>query len=94
MEKSNRTPNLREKLFSAADLPLELTGCTPKVTLTGSGEVAIEGHRGLVEYTEERITVNTGRYMIAVRGTGLRLDAMDREEMLISGVLFAVEYVY
>ena len=85
--------SIRERLFSAVEIPAELAGI-PKVTLTGSGEVAIEGHSGLVEYTAERITVNFGRYLISVKGSGLCLDAMDREDLLISGVVFSVEFIY
>ena len=93
MDNEKRHRSLREMLCSAADIPAELTG-TPKITLTGSGEVAVEGHSGLVEYTEERITVNLGRYLLTVKGSGLRLDAMDREVLLISGVVFSVEYIF
>ena len=93
MEKNNRS-SLAQRLLSAADLPAELAPGTPKLTVIGCSEVTIEGHRGLVEYTGERITSNCGKYLVTVKGSGLTISAMDREDMLISGVIFSVEYVY
>lgn len=65
----------------------------PRVSVTGRGQLLAELHTGLTEYSDDCIefTVKNGR--VRVRGTGLRLEAMDAGALLISGVIAAVEFL-
>ena len=86
-----------EKMIKKAsdlfDIPGEAAAGVPRVTVTGRESVHVENHRGLLEYGRERISVNTGRYIIRVTGAGLELAAMSDMELLIDGDIRGIEYV-
>lgn len=83
--------NIGNWLLDTLDLPGSSLGSTPRVTVTGNSSVMIENHRGLIEYSRERIAVNGGKGIVSVRGDALELEAMTDSEMLISGRIFSIE---
>lgn len=72
--------------------PAALPG-TLRVTVTGRRQVTVEQHRGLLGYGGELIEVGGGKLRLRILGSGLRLRAMDRETLIITGEIAAVEYV-
>lgn len=75
------------------DLPADVLAGLPRLELVGSRQLYLEGHRGLLAYSEERIDANTGFGVLRVRGSGLTLLAMTAEELRIGGRIDAVEWV-
>ena len=63
----------------------------PRLDLQSNRRVVLEGHRGMVEYSDTcmQVAVRGGR--VRITGTGLELLAMDREELVIGGTVAAVE---
>ena len=76
------------------DLPGEVFGNQPRITLVGGGRVLVENHRGLLDYGDEEIAIAGGRLSIKVIGSGLALRGMSREALLITGDIFRIELVY
>lgn len=60
------------------------------LTLTAEG-VHIDGHCGIEEYGTELITVRVKSKLITLRGTKLKLAAMDKDELLITGSVQDIE---
>ncbi len=52
----------------------------------------IENHRGILEYGQEHIVISTGRGRISLTGSGLKLEAMNKSQLLIGGELKNVEW--
>lgn len=73
------------------DIQAESFSKAPRVTLSGSGRVLIEGHHGLLDYGREQVTAARAGGRIQIKGEGLRLEAMNRRELLVSGQIWAVE---
>jgi len=82
---------LTAKLAARLDLPEESLSAAPRITISGSGRVRIEGHRGLLEFGEERIAAAGAGCTILVRGEKLRMRAMSGRDMVVTGRLWAVE---
>lgn len=80
--------DLAEKL----ELPTEILPGTPSLTLTGGRSALVEGHRGLLEYSEERVVLALKRGKISISGAGLRLRAMNAGELVVSGRIDTVEW--
>ncbi len=60
---------------------------------TAGRTALVENHRGLLSLGEESIVIAGGRgRRLTLRGTGLRVQAMTKKEMLICGTLQAVEW--
>lgn len=73
-------------------LPGELLPGGGRLTLCGGRQALIEGHRGLLEYTGDRIVVSFGREKLTLTGDGLCLRAMNRGELLVTGRIRAAEW--
>ena len=79
---------LAEKL----ELPMEILPGTGRVSITGGRQVHVEGHRGIVEYSESRVILALKRGKITVNGAGMKLSAMNGTELIISGRVESVEW--
>lgn len=74
------------------ELPEELLLDLPKVTLIGDIQVLIENHRGLLLFRSDRITVKTARGPLTVDGANLRVGAVDREAVVLTGEIRSLYY--
>ena len=73
------------------DIQEEALSGAPRIIISGSSRVMIEGHRGLLEYSRERIAAAGANCRVLVRGEELGLLAMDGRTLVITGRLWAVE---
>ena len=87
------------KHFDTARDMAEGLGWTPelfsgalRVTVWGRRQVMVEQHRGLLGYSGELIEVGGGKTRLRIVGSDMLLQAMDRETLVITGYITAVEY--
>ena len=64
------------------------------VTITGTSEILLENYRGIIEYTSERIRVQTKTCQVEVQGQCLLIAYYTNDEMKITGRICAVLYDY
>lgn len=83
--------SIAQRVLTKLDIPEEAVTAGPRITISGGSRVLVEGHRGLLEYSGERIAAAGPGCRILIKGEGLGLVAMDRREMVVSGRLWAVE---
>ncbi len=84
---------MKEKwnLWEQLDLPGEsLPGC-PLVEVAGQHRVLIEHHRGIREYSPQRIGVKVSYGLVEVWGEALQLRCMTREQLVIMGRIDCVK---
>ncbi len=73
-------------------MPAELLDGVSRLTLTGGENVRIEQHRGILTFSPELVEVRSGgKLRLRLRGETLRIEGMDREELLITGRIHTVE---
>ncbi len=89
MEENRR--GLLEKTAEALDLPGEIVAGLPHLELTGSRQLRMENHKGILSYGSEEIHISGGRMVIKVRGKGLELRAMNAGQLLITGAIQGVD---
>lgn len=63
----------------------------PRITISGDSRVLVEGHRGLLEYADERIAAARVNGRILITGEGLRLLTMTDCELVVTGRIWTVE---
>ena len=61
--------------------------------VNGNREVILEGSRGVVEYGENSIKINTGKYIISFQGRGLHIKCMTDCDIVIHGFITSIEYI-
>ena len=59
----------------------------------GTGELTMEGHKGILSYSPDEIHISGGKLVVRIKGTGLELRAMNPTELLITGEIRVVEMV-
>lgn len=62
----------------------------PIVELAGNRRVLIENHRGVREYSRERIGVKVKTGLVVVCGQGLELSRMTKQLLVIQGTIEGV----
>lgn len=80
----------RKDLWERLDLPGESLPGQVLVEIAGDSRVLIEQHRGVREYSREKIGVKVRYGLVQVCGSGLELRCMTREQLVISGRIDSV----
>ena len=62
------------------------------ITILGTGEISIENYRGLIEYTDTLIRVQTKNKQIRLKGKCLKIEYYTNDEMKITGCICSVEF--
>ena len=88
----NKLRELPAELCDRLELPAEIVPGVGSVTVSGGRRALIEGHRGILAYTQEQLTVSFGRQRLTLGGSGLRLEAMNERELLVTGKIRTAEW--
>lgn len=83
---------IKETLSNALELPKDLVLDVAKVTLVGSNNVTVENHKGILEYNEDQIRVNTCSGVLIIMGSSLNIKSILQEEITITGEINSVGY--
>ncbi|MCL2341733.1 MAG: YabP/YqfC family sporulation protein [Firmicutes bacterium] len=82
--KNNRR-KFNDKLNRLLEVPNEVGSVQPKITIVGFDEMLIENYKGISEYEEFYIKVNTGMGIININGLGLLLEQITDEDIMVRG---------
>ena len=99
MRKNSRTSagsqiSLRERIVDNLELPKDLMLGAAIVTVTGRGEAVISNYKGILEYEDSFIKIQTKNCRILISGSHLAIDYYTNEEMKIVGLIDSVSYEY
>lgn len=70
----------------------EALGGMPRITVSGGGEVKIEGVSGIFCLTDSRIGFRCGKRTVSISGSGLRLLYICGSDAAAGGRLASVEF--
>lgn len=85
--------NIKEKISELLELPEEIILDAPKIQLIGNKSINIENYKGIIEYSNESIRINTTSHMIKITGVNLEIQAITSEEVIISGNVSTMEFI-
>ncbi len=81
-----------EKVANTFDLPKEVIMDIPKVTLIGNKEISIENHKGVIQYTNEKIRISITGGELIISGEGLIINSIIPEEVIIYGEISQISF--
>lgn len=90
-EKKRRT--LRQQLSGLLEVPPEIVSDLPKVVIIGNKEIDIENFIGLIEYTMQKIRINTKSGILVIEGIDLEARKMTAEYITITGTILQISYL-
>jgi sporulation protein YqfC len=85
-------PKLKEKVTELLELPKEVVLNIPKFTMIGSGELIIENYKGVIEYEDEKVRVNTNSGVIKITGEKLVIREITSENIFLNGKIKSLEF--
>lgn len=91
MERNRKREGLLEKTAEVLDLPGDVVAGLPQLELTGSRQLRMENHKGILAYGSQEIHISGGKLIIKVRGSELELKAMNASELLITGDIAGID---
>lgn len=84
--------SLKKKMAEVSELPKDVVMGMPVLTMTGQQELCIENYRGMIEYTDSVVRIQTKAGLIKVTGKGLQVAYYTNDEMMIYGQITGIEY--
>lgn len=84
--------NLKSRLTDAAGMPKDVILGVPIINIIGQNEACIENYRGILEYTDKLIRIQTKLGKIHVTGRGLHIEHYNNDEMKITGHITIIEF--
>ena len=82
--------NIR-KIDELLELPKEVCSNVPKIILTGFDEMIIENFKGILEYEEFFVRINTHIGIVNINGYGLSLENMTDDDIRVKGKIESLE---
>lgn len=83
---------IRHKLADLLEMPREVVMDLPKVTIVGNLQVLLENHRGIIEYSPERLRISVNLGEIIISGEGLVLRNILPEQIVVEGKVISISF--
>lgn len=84
-------PKKRKRFNEILELPKEIYTNIPKIIITGFDEMVIENFKGILEYEDYYVRVNTHMGIININGYNLNLEAMTNDDIKVTGKIDSMD---
>lgn len=88
-----RLEDMKNAVSEMFELPKEITLNLPKISMIGSNQMLVENHRGVIEYTPQRIRVNSSIGVIRIQGSEMKLKNIAADDIMITGGIKVIEFI-
>lgn len=82
----------KEKAAKMSGVPKDVAMGLPILTITGAEELCVENYRGMTEYTDQLIRLQSRCGQIRITGKKLEVTYYTNDEMKIQGHIRTIEY--
>lgn len=82
-----------QNIAQALDLPLDVICDIPRSEIMGNSQINIENIRGILDYNESSIKINTTVGIIKIDGDELFIESISDESALVKGRIIRIEFV-
>ncbi len=89
---NKKTYRIKETISNVLELPKDIVLDVAKITLIGSNNVTVENHKGIIEYNDDQIRINTGSGVLTINGLKLNIKSILQEEITITGEIHCISY--
>lgn len=90
--KKKRLDEIKSNISEILELPKDIVLDLPKITMIGNLQVYIENHKGIIEYSKERIRINTHMGILRITGKNMYIRTIVTEEVLVVGEIGTFEF--
>lgn len=83
--------NRKRKLNQILDMPRELDNKEAKITIISFDQILIENYKGILEYEEFFVKVDTEIGVVNINGYKLTLEQITEDDIEIKGIIKSLE---
>jgi sporulation protein YqfC len=83
---------IKRRFANMFDLPKDVLLDLSRIIVIGNMQICIENHRGIVEYSPQKIVIGCGNGQISVHGEDLSLRSILPEEIELIGHIKSVVF--
>lgn len=89
----NRINKNNKNLINTTSIPeCAINGCF-HLEMNGNREIIIDGCKGILEYDENVIKINTSDIILSFIGRNLSIKCMTSESLIIKGYIVSIEFI-
>ena len=81
----------RKRFNDILEIPKEIYTNIPNFIITGFEDMIIENYKGILEYEDYFVRINTHIVIINIHGNNLKLEKMTEDNIKIIGKIEAIE---
>lgn len=90
MRKNTKKNNSR--LNNILEFPEEISNNEPKITIIGFKKIMVENYKGILEYENFFVRLNTTIGVLNINGFNLSLNEMTDEDLIITGNIESIDF--
>lgn len=83
---------VKSNIVESLELPRDIVYGAVIITATGRNQVLVENYKGIIEYTREKIRLQTKNCQVTIEGKRLMVEYYTNEEMKITGFIQGIVY--
>ncbi len=84
--------NVKYNLVESLELPMDIMYGAVIITAMGRNQILVENYKGIIEYTQEKIRLQTKTCQVTIQGKRLIVEYYTNEEMKITGYIQGIIY--
>lgn len=84
---------VKEKVAEFLELPREVVLDLPKITMVGLSNIMVENYKGIIEYDNNRIRLNTNSGIIKITGEKLVIREITSEDIIVEGRISQLDFL-
>lgn len=89
--KKKKNGRFSSRIDGILEVPREVSSIDPKITIISFDEMLVENYRGILEYEEFYIKINTAIGNINVNGFNLSLEQVTEDDISIKGKIESID---
>jgi sporulation protein YqfC len=93
MSWSDYKKKIKRQVSEFLEIPGDVMLDLPKIVLVGNIKIFIENHRGIIEYTTEKVRVNVMEDEVAITGENLLLRNVLPDELCVEGKIKSISFL-
>ncbi len=89
----NKVDDFKYNISEVFELPKDIVLDLPKIIMIGNLELHVSNHKGIIEYTNEILRINSNIGIIRIEGVNLELKTILSEEIIVTGNIEKIEII-
>lgn len=91
-DRRNKKNQKKSILNQKLEIPEMLDTKLPHIEADGNREIIVDGCKGIVEYSQNKIKVNTGTLVVGFTGDDIEIKNYSDYQTVISGNIFSIDF--